>query len=580
MVDEHAILLRGLSLHEADDTRPTLVRRSEIKFLDNLLKDMTEGGDFPRLTTKTINQGVVAPQLNQKVKTKKQGRRLLSDLTDTKTVQQPVKLYQPVHRTFQFVVVDASCDLFPELGQAGQPKLDRDQIESAGLVVRRVNNETGVPDAWLTDGDMLRGWIPMDAGDLNQNMDPDPQRRPRSLGTGIPELDEQLGLDQLPAETLSEAVEPLHVAPPEVCEGADRTLLFGMIPTISLEHSETPDEELVPPRVELGVLRSLFADYLTPGGGTRSVPLTLNPLGVDFFEAKQREKTNGDKFLSLLRWVVELGALDNPAFFDVLNTVTVTLALDPGTAGLNIVSPFELIVERDSQNRVIERYIQVRLGDFVFDAAERLRDSEVDLTSVTTVPSGHFLNWRITNENTSDDALEALGDRIQSRTAEFKLVAGERRFDPRRGRYVARAFIRVRREPGCPPELWWSDYTEVFKIAQHWDSNPDVPPTVVPLPGIPSRETLKAMKPNVAFEVPESLQNFLDANGATDFLEENAKKGSGVGIGILWICSFNIYIIMMIAFVILIIFAILLNIVFNWLIFIRICLPIPVPTEE
>lgn len=573
----HAVLLRGLRLHEAGDSRPTLVRRSDIKFLDGLLADMSEGGSFAKLTAGTINQGMARNQLA--ARPVERADRMVLRRTK-RELQPPVKLYQPVHRTFQFVVLEAVCDFLPELGEAGLPKLDRTQIESSGLVIRRINGETGLTEAWLSDGNALRGWFPIQEDGLNDDIDPDPQRRPRRLGTGIRELDEQLGLHRIPAEHLSEAVEPLYVAPPDVCAGAARTLLFGMIPTVSLEQSELPTAQLAPPRLEIGQLRDLFADYLTPAGGQRLIPLQLNPLGVDFYQLKQRELTQQDRFLSLLRWVVELDALENPAVIEHLNGITVQLGLDPTTPGLAIVAPFTRITQRGQNNQVIADYLEVRLGDLVADAATRLRDSEIDLTNQITVASGQTLAWSIPTTTLSDEVLGALADRMQSRITEFKLISGERRFDPRRGRYVARAFIRVKREPGCPPQLWWSEYSEVFQIAQHWDHNPDVPPAIIPLPDLPSRAALKAMKPNVAFEVPESLENFLAANGLNAFLEGNATKGNGGGIGILWICSFSIYIIMMIAFIILIIFAILLNIVFNWLIFIRICLPIPVPEEE
>lgn len=572
---DHPILLRGLDLHAEGDARPSLVQRSEIKFLDGLLADLREGGSFPRLAARSAGQGAaLAPALSYR-----QGRQQLLLKARLAAVTAPVKLYQPVHRTFPFAVLEAACDLFPELGRAGQPKLDRTMIESAGLVVRRVDAQTGVAEGWLTDGVGLRGWVPLNEGDLGEDLDPDPRRRPRRLGTGIPELDAQLGLDRRPAATLSEQVEPLFVAPPDVCAAAGRTLLYGMIPTVSLEHTEAPAETLPPPRLDLATMRQLFADYLTPEGGIRAVPLRIDPLGVDFYQAQLLEKSAGDTFLSLLRWLNELDALEHPAAITALNGVTARLALDPETSGLTLAAPFERVTIRDTRGLVRDDFIQVRLGDLALTAATALRDSEVDLTTRATAPSGYTLGWQIPDAAISDAALGALSDRMQQRTIEFKLLAGERRFDPRRGRYVARAFIRVRREPGCPPRIWWSAYSEVFQIAQHWDHNPDVPPTIIPMPGLPTRDALKAMKPNVAFEVPESLQNFLDANGMQNFLDGDASKGKG-GLDILWICSFSIQIIMMIAFTILIIFAILLNIVFNWLIFIRICLPIPVPKGE
>jgi hypothetical protein len=38
---------------------------------------------------------------------------------------------------------------------------------------------------------------------------------------------------------LSESVSPLYIAPPEVCEAAGRTILYGVIPVTSPERSES-----------------------------------------------------------------------------------------------------------------------------------------------------------------------------------------------------------------------------------------------------------------------------------------------------------------------------------------------------
>jgi hypothetical protein len=52
-------------------------------------------------------------------------------------------------------------------------------------------------------------------------------------------------------------------------------------------------------------------------------------------------------------------------------------------------------------------------------------------------------------------------------------------------------------------------------------------------------------------------------------------KGSADAIGISWICAFNIPTITICAFIVLNIFLSLLNLVFGWLFFIKICIPLP-----
>ena len=83
------------------------------------------------------------------------------------------------------------------------------------------------------------------------------------------------------------------------------------------------------------------------------------------------------------------------------------------------------------------------------------------------------------------------------------------------------------------------------------------------------------MKPNVAVEVPPSLANILRGNPA-DMLKNPPPDDQG-GIGIMWLCSFSIPIITICAFLGLGIFLALFNIVFWWMAFIKICIPIPKP---
>ncbi len=81
------------------------------------------------------------------------------------------------------------------------------------------------------------------------------------------------------------------------------------------------------------------------------------------------------------------------------------------------------------------------------------------------------------------------------------------------------------------------------------------------------------MKPNVAFQVPQPLFDLLAANTPEDFLD--GKAGQSVGAALDWICAFNIPIITLCAFIVLNIFLSLFDLIFRWLLFIKICIPVP-----
>ena len=87
-------------------------------------------------------------------------------------------------------------------------------------------------------------------------------------------------------------------------------------------------------------------------------------------------------------------------------------------------------------------------------------------------------------------------------------------------------------------------------------------------------DALKQLKPNVAFAVPRQLFNFIQANDPKGLLEGKGSNGAA-GFAFDWICSFNIPIITLCAFIVLNIFLSLFDLIFQWMLFIKICIPIP-----
>ena len=115
--------------------------------------------------------------------------------------------------------------------------------------------------------------------------------------------------------------------------------------------------------------------------------------------------------------------------------------------------------------------------------------------------------------------------------------------------------------------------SEPFTIAP-WYAPSEAPPAIVPLPDAMDRNALKAMKPNVAFAVPRKLADFMNGNDAKDLVSGDGNAGSS-GIELDWICSFSIPIITLCAFICLNIFLSLFDLIFRWMAFIKICIPVP-----
>jgi hypothetical protein len=178
------------------------------------------------------------------------------------------------------------------------------------------------------------------------------------------------------------------------------------------------------------------------------------------------------------------------------------------------------------------------------------------------------LAWPVVTAGVARAVAEAMAACFEERS--LGVIPNEGRFEVAGAHYVARAFVRVRRDDGCPPDLVWSAPSEPFRIAP-WHANGPLPPVRVTLPDV-TRESVKNVKPNVAFVVPKALAGFLNANDPKALLKGSGRVGQAT-LG--WICGLNIPIITICAFIVLFIFLALFHIIFWWLPFVKICIPFP-----
>src|SRR5262245_56517035 len=139
-----------------------------------------------------------------------------------------LRLLLPIHRASNILLVDVACDGY------GFPRLDPEKIDSAGMVVRRVAmHEENRPieqeslDGWLQQVKKSKGWASfVQSSDLDH--DPDPKHRRAPFVSGNVEINRRLVRLAERHFELSEQITPAFVAPPDVCEAAGRTLVFGV----------------------------------------------------------------------------------------------------------------------------------------------------------------------------------------------------------------------------------------------------------------------------------------------------------------------------------------------------------------
>jgi hypothetical protein len=527
-MNPHAILLRSPSeLDPTSTTRPAgmpgapaILQRSDDDFVDAILEGLRSSA----------------------------GRGGLAASLAATRVGGVLKLFQPVQRQFHVALLEAVCDA------PGTPRIDPGRIESAGMVMRRLPRGSTVREGWMRTAGRLRGWMAIDAEvERDGRHDPLPANRLARKAHGPPALARELAsyAAQAPGALLAEHVIPLFLASPDVCADAGKTLYYGLVPTTSSDLSEAPGE--MPPGFEAG--STAFREHLVAPlrGQAMSLPGAGSPVQREWQDiADIPPGTAGHqplvtKFVQLLRQLaIEFDAFgDSPAsraLYAELETIALPLVLRPGdaaprtvTAGAFLRASVPVLLERDGAAPAPEMPVSWP----ALDAAATSR-----LAAALSA---------------------ALGER-------FKTVQGRAgRFDQAGARYQIRAFLRVKPECGCPARTIWSDYSEPFTIAP-WYESAGAAPVQVALPDATDRNLLKSLKPNVAFVVPPALNNLL--GGKADDLAKGQGEASPTP-DLQWICAFSIPIITICAFIVLNIFLSLFDLIFRWLLFIKICLPFP-----
>lgn len=590
MVSHHQVILRTPREFAADMTgshyAPAILQRSDEDFIANVLHALRDASGRQGLRTSLAKTPAKASGTNTRFKDKRtQQKDLFQSLRQASkslglpggsftasSKSEPVtqssgdvletirrgaegegllKLFQPIQGQFHLVVMEVHCD------QPGEPRLDAARIAGAGLVVRRLQRDAKGRqnrEGWMHAGEGLRGWVKTQADNpQGRAYDPDATRRLTRPGTGQPVLDQQLKqyLAEPEGAVLSEHEIPMFVAPPDVCKAAGKTYIYGLLPTTSSEKASAgaaafDADALGPDSADFvahlhAQLRGLAIALPFPGQ-------TIAPdMAAAAFDKTHSEYARMQPFIKLLQ---QLSA-EFDAFGDLPESQTVLTELN------RIQLPL-------LNNRGEISGQTVAAGVFL-QKAHRVLLLGDNLADAPAMPA----LWPAFGKETSDALASALSSALQTRFEALTGVAG--RFDEKDARYCARAFVRLKADAQCPERTIWSDYTRPYVIAP-WYEGSGAPPVQVPLPDPSDRDMLKQLKPNVSFVVPKSMQSLL-AGDPEDLLE--GKKPADNGLNLDWICSFNIPIITICAFIVLNIFLSLFNLFFQWLLFIKICIPFP-----
>jgi len=561
----HSVLLRSASFEGAAE-KQLILARTDQEFIPAILDELARpGGTADLLRT-----------------------RVTTRTTDNNKV---LKLFQPVQRTFNVALFEVMCDV------PGRPRLDPARIESAGLVMRRVRRDARSDDdleGWYQDGRALKGWLPFGTRE-SLDVDPDAERRP-APSAGQREIDRRLALWRGLTPRLSEAVTPLFPAPPDVCRSLGKTILFGVIPVASSEISEVPSSGSLP--------AADVAERLSPYLKSDPAPAIVVRRANEELKAADAEDPDMEPWVNFLRQlVVEFDAFGkSPQSVDLFAAlqriqVPVDSWRSPVTASpvtrppfqLPFSLPYHLLYDRSRERSEPQLWPKRPAGELLKEHAEVL---VLGSKGSVRMPSA----WPRVDKPDADAIAAAAKAALEARLAAL-IRPRQPRFDQRtrtreksngaqagkptpggdvdRDTYRLRAFVRVRpHERGheqCPPRLVWSEHSDPFTIAP-WYEGTGAPPVQVALPDPTDRDFLKGLRPNVAFAVPGSLMKLVQQD------PKKLLKGEGSSVAPTlpdWVCGFNIPIITICAFILLSIILALLNMIFFWLPFVKICIPVP-----
>lgn len=518
--------------------RPLILQRSDEDFIESTLADLRSAA----------------------------GRRQLAALRARAVDALGVlKLFQPIQRQFHLAVIEAWCDT------PGTPRIDPARVHSAGLVLRRLDDQ-GRPEGWMKSQGRLRGWQSL-ARLGGAGREPTAALRLQRRSTGVAGIDRQLAASAAASadEALEEQVIPLYLAPPDVNADAGKTLWYGLVPTTSGELSEAPPTLGDEGGNAFGPDTAAFSQHLVEAlrGEGQSLPFAGQSVRAGWFDASEMPTDTPPVDISTAQWA----ALKSGTSAEARAMQRFLLLLRQLSGEFNAFDGGTEVATLQAQLRAIRLPLVLRDGetvarsvaafDFLHDATTLLLAKEALPHTVempTVVP--------VLDATTRQRLKTALHAAMNARFTAMKGRAG--RFDEPGARYQLRAFVRLHCALGGPPHTVWSDDSEPFTIAA-WYEGAGAPPVQIPLPDASDRQLLRQLKPNVAFIVPPAMQSLL--SGKTKDLMEG--KGSVGSAGLSWICGFNIPVITICAFIVLNIFLTLLNLVFGWLFFIKVCIPFP-----
>ena len=479
----------------------------------------------------------------------------------------------PMHRAFHIFCCEAFCE------QMGEPALCPKRIASAGFVIRRVGK--GKEMAWMLEEGEPRGWEEAPTA----FRDPDIHRRLCAAGVLHKRAEE-------PAYS-GEEVHPLHVLNTVTADGRRHTLLYGFVPLGGFYYHRNTAVPFNESSVT-AVLEAAGAQLPWPFGFRQ-------PYDGAWLPAHSRPVDQGRPtgalfellFLLVNRYHLgEAGIEENQAlkalcqriwFYDTstfpadLQHVTFSDATRDSFKAhrkYSLWSYLEACFQKDEDNPLV-RWL-VGQEDTV-ETAKRTHQASL-LAKLPRSSGAGTLSYSLFMDAADAQEMRALmGQRLKDQALSKVREIPLPKFGQESGDVFAIVpFVRFR-DKEKREQIQWADArarSVLFRVAAPFDPMASRPSLIQ----IPSLTDLKrGLAKGASMLMPADTFNLLSALKLKEGASPDAvpEEAPGPGLGIQWICSFSLPVVTLVAMILLMIIISLLNIVFFWMPWVRICLPFP-----
>lgn len=476
-----------------------------------------------------------------------------------------VVLRLPIHRTFYLVSCEAVCD------RLGFPALDPARITSAGFVIRSVRD--GKEYAWMLEDGKPLGWQPAPT----EPRDPDAQRRLCPDGSVHPR-------EAKPTYS-GEETHPLHATVVRDRNGKCRTVLYGYLPLGGFHYFNQMSKESAFDSASESAVRDALARQLP-------WPFGLRDNSKPKWQASDaRQLTDGKPtmaFFELLRMLVSRYHLGEPdiddnaalaavagqiRFEQIVRRTIAGRTRETRTPSYSLHDYLERCAAHGGDNPLVRWIVEQEQALDGGGSLSRLPDPDKPATATHRTTLDYELEVsEVQAQRLRDAMLARVADQLQAKAREVpvpKFQQGQHDL------YQVVPFVRALDDDGKECLIWAgaSQRSRRFRVAAPFDPEASRP-SLIQMPGL--SDVKRGLAKGVSMITPPDTFNLINAIKFKKGVSPDAVPGEPpAGGAIQWICSFSLPVITIVAMILLMIMISLLNILFWWLPWVRICLPFP-----